>query len=93
MEQHSYTGMYKANFAKVHKYPKTKKISRKNSNFKKILKTYLENTLIKKCAKFHEAGTNRKKVMSGELKGREKKKKNKKKNHLLDPILLNLAKS
>ena len=39
---------------------------------------YLGNTLIKKYAKFHEAGTNRKKVMSGELKGREKKKERKK---------------
>ena len=47
---------------------------------------------MKKRAKFHEAGTNRKKVMSGELKGREKNKKNKKK-HLLDAILPNFAKS
>ena len=45
---------------------------------------------MKKPAKFHEAGTNRKKVMSGELKGREK---NKKKKHLLDAILPNFAKS
>ena len=51
---------------------------------------------MKKRAKFHEAGTNRKKVMSGELKGREKKNKknkNKKKKHLLDAILPNFAKS
>ena len=49
---------------------------------------------MKKRAKFHEAGTNRKKVMSGELKGRENKnKKNKKKKHLLDAILPNFAKS
>ena len=46
---------------------------------------------MKKHAKFHEAGTNRKKVMSGELKGREKKKK--KKKHLPDAILPNFAKS
>ena len=54
---------------------------------------------MKKRAKFHEAGTNRKKVMSGELKGREKKnkkerkKERKKKKHLLDAIMPNFAKS
>ena len=53
---------------------------------------YLGKAVIKKHAKFHEAGTNRKKVMSGELKGRENKK-NKKKKHLLDAILPNFAKS
>lgn len=47
---------------------------------------------MKKRAKFHEAGTNRKKVMSGELKvGRRRRKK--KKKHLLDAILPNFAKS
>ena len=45
---------------------------------------------MKKRAKFHEAGTNRKKVMSGELKvGRRRKKK----KHLLDAIWPNFAKS
>ena len=48
---------------------------------------------MKKRAKFHEAGTNRKKVMSGELKGRENKEERKKKKHLLDAILPNFAKS
>ena len=48
---------------------------------------------MKKRAKFHEAGTNRKKVMSGELKVGRRRRRKKKKKHLLDAIWPNFAKS
>ena len=49
----------------VQKYPKTKKISMKNSNFEKIFTIYIGEILIKKSAKLHESAINRNGVVCG----------------------------